>query len=338
MAVTGSALAILRYLETGSIFSGTFGSVFIIKLALFGLMVLLALIATAVLTRRLSKVARHPGAAFSGPEEVTPETLPSFDGHDGNQALVAVSGQLYDVTNSRLWKDGVHVRQHRAGQDLTEAMDRAPHGAEVLERVPAVGTIRAAPAKTGPRPPRARRVLLLFTYANLVLTFGILLCVAWWKWGFSWEAGLPARGAPVVAAVSEASSACIECHIAEELMRSQIAEWERGAHARERVGCYECHRAEAGDPDAMEHNGYTISVLVTPNDCAAPGLPGQHPGRKGGRPGCCDPGLPAVPWRSRGGPVRRKPVARELAEYRHWPHQPRRQQGLLFDVPYATPL
>jgi hypothetical protein len=50
-------------------------------------------------------------------------------------------------------------------------------------------------------------------------------------------------------------------------MRSQIIEWERSAHAEQQVGCYECHRADASDPDAMDHNDYTISVLVTPKDC-----------------------------------------------------------------------
>jgi len=110
---------------------------------------------------------------------------------------------------------------------------------------------------------------VVLTYANLALTFGILLCVAWWKWGFSWEAGLLARDMPVVAVLSEASAKCIECHSDEGFMRSQIVEWQRSGHAKEQVGCYECHRAETGDPDAMQHNDYTISVLVTPKDCAA---------------------------------------------------------------------
>lgn len=269
MAATGIVLTVLRYLETGSVFSGTFGVVFIIKLVQFGLMVLLALVATVVLTRRLRRATQRAEAAPSDPKEVSPGTLSSYDGRDGSKALVAVSGVLYDVTNSRLWRDGTHVRQHQAGQDLTEAMARAPHGAEVLERVPAVGEIGAPSTETVPRPPRARRVFLVFAYANLALTFGILLCVAWWKWGFTLDTGSPDEGTAVASAVSEDSAACIECHSTEEFMRSQIAEWQRSAHAEEQVGCYECHHAEAGDPDAMEHNDHTISVLVTPKDCAA---------------------------------------------------------------------
>ncbi len=268
IAVTGSVLTILRYLETGSVFSGTFGTVFIIKLALFGLMVLLALIATVILTRRLRKGTPREAVATSTPQGITPATLPSLDGQDGAKAIVAVNGKLYDVTDSRLWKNGTHVRQHQAGQDLTAAMAGAPHGAEVLERVPMVGEIQTAPAGTGPRPPRARRILVALAYANLALTFGILLCVAWWKWGFSLGAGLASGELQAGAALSEASATCIECHSDEGFMRSQIVEWQRSGHAREQVGCYECHRAEPGDPDAMEHNDYTISVLVTPKDCA----------------------------------------------------------------------
>jgi len=33
------------------------------------------------------------------------------------------------------------------------------------------------------------------------------------------------------------------------------------------VDCYTCHKAAKTDPDAMEHNGFTIAVLVTPKDC-----------------------------------------------------------------------
>jgi hydroxylamine dehydrogenase len=266
--VTGVGLTIFRYLETGSVFTGTFGTVFIIKLAQFALMVTLALIATVFLSRRLRQPKRPVEAPPSAPGEVTAEALPSLDGKDGSRAVVAVEGRLYDVSESRLWRDGVHVKKHRAGQDLTEALKGAPHGAEVLDRMPAVGELGAAPAEAGPRRPPAMRVFIAFTYTNLALLFGILLCVAWWKWGFSWRAESPSVPGPAQATISEPSSDCIACHSANEFLGAQIGEWRRGAHAQAQVGCYECHSAEDGDPDAMAHNGYTISVLVTPNDCA----------------------------------------------------------------------
>ncbi|UCC61891.1 MAG: hypothetical protein JSV36_13995, partial [Anaerolineae bacterium] len=273
MAVTGSVLTLFRYLETGSVFAGTFGTVFILKLAQFGVMVILAFVATAIVTRRIKRNARPLTLPISSPDEITPETLPSFDGQEGAKAVVAVSGKLYDVTDSRMWPDGVHLRQHRAGQDLTDALEGAPHGAEVLDKVKLIGELASPPAmagilaRAGVSRSRPQRVFLYLAHVNFALTFGILLCVAWWKWGFTWRASAPAPHATAVATLSEASAECISCHTENEFMRSQIVEWERSTHAREQVGCYECHSAEPGDPDAMDHNGYTVSVLVTPKDC-----------------------------------------------------------------------
>jgi len=265
MATTGTVLTVLRYLETGAVFSGTFGTVFIIKLAQFGAMVLMALIATVVLTRRLRQELRPRGAPAAPGELMTTEALSSFDGQEGRKAVVAYEGKVYDVTSSRMWRNGVHVRRHNAGRDLSEAMEDAPHGAEVLQQVPLIGTLQAAPPTARPRSRPAWRIFVAFTYTNLALTFGILFCVAWWKWGISWKAE---TGAPVTAMRSEATAECIDCHRAEGYNRSQIVEWERSTHAQKQVGCYECHSAEVGDVDAMDHNGYVISVLVTPNDCA----------------------------------------------------------------------
>jgi predicted heme/steroid binding protein len=267
MAVTGIVLTVLRRLETGVVFSGTFGTVFIIKLVQFGAMVTLAFVATVVLTRRMQKGKRPKAIPPRAPDEaITHENLSSFDGKDGARAIVAVGDKLYDVTSSRMWQDGVHVRQHQAGSDLTDALWGAPHGPDVLERVPLIGELEATRAKRKPSRPPAQRIFLAFTYANLILTFGILLCVAWWKWGFSWTSDTAEMPAP--AGVSAASADCIECHSANEFLDAQIGEWQRSAHAEAQVGCYECHSAEADDPDAMAHNDYVISVLVTPRDCA----------------------------------------------------------------------
>ncbi|NIQ40415.1 MAG: cytochrome C552 [Proteobacteria bacterium] len=59
---------------------------------------------------------------------------------------------------------------------------------------------------------------------------------------------------------------CIECH--QELSPSLVEQWRQGAMGQEGVNCYDCHKAEEGDVDAMDHNGYTIALLVTPKDCA----------------------------------------------------------------------
>jgi len=268
MSLTGIALTVFRYLETGSVFSGTFGIVFIIKLVQVGIMVIIALIATVVLSPRMRQSIHPSTAPGSASGEITAETLSSLEGKDGGRAVVAVSGKLYDVTGSPQWQNGAHFRRHQAGQDLTEALQEAPHGEEVLERVPMIGELKVAPAKAALRRSRAQRVFVAFTYVVLTLMFGILLCVAWWRRGFTWTPRSPARDVLTTVALSEASSDCITCHRSNEVMTAQIVEWERSVHATWQVGCYECHHAEEGDPDAMDHNGYTVSVLVTPKDCA----------------------------------------------------------------------
>jgi len=67
--------------------------------------------------------------------------LAKYDGQGGARALVAFEGKVYDVTGSTLWLEGDHQGQHAAGGDLTGALADAPHGAEVLEGFPVVGTL-----------------------------------------------------------------------------------------------------------------------------------------------------------------------------------------------------
>ena len=126
---------------TVAVFAGTFGTVFIVKLSLFGLMVILAAIATVVLTRQMQKGLRDKVVLGSAASEITSATLPSHDGREGRRGIVAVSGKLYEVTESRLWRNGSHIKQHQAGQYLTAALESAPHGPEVLEKVPMIGEL-----------------------------------------------------------------------------------------------------------------------------------------------------------------------------------------------------
>jgi hypothetical protein len=67
------------------------------------------------------------------------------------------------------------------------------------------------------------------------------------------------------ARISKEGQACVACHEAQS--PSFVKEWRLSKHANKGVDCYACHKAEKGEPDAMEHNGFTIAVLVTPKDC-----------------------------------------------------------------------
>ncbi len=77
-------------------------------------------------------------------------------------------------------------------------------------------------------------------------------------------------------ALSPESKVCIDCHKVET--PSVYEQWGASKHFRANIGCYECHMAEEGDPDALQHDvvlkdgttqtGKLISIIVSPRDCA----------------------------------------------------------------------
>lgn len=71
-------------------------------------------------------------------KEFTAAELSQYDGKDGRKAYFAYKGKVYDATESTLWKLGEHFGL-KAGGDLTDMMDGAPHGDEVMAKVPMIG-------------------------------------------------------------------------------------------------------------------------------------------------------------------------------------------------------
>ena len=74
-------------------------------------------------------------------KEFTRNELLKYNGKEGVPAYIAYRGVVYDVTNSFLWKNGYHQVLHYAGTDLTEELDHAPHGPDLLKRIPSIGTL-----------------------------------------------------------------------------------------------------------------------------------------------------------------------------------------------------
>ena len=68
------------------------------------------------------------------------------------------------------------------------------------------------------------------------------------------------------AALSQQSQACVACH--EASSPGIVGQWNGSGHEKSRVGCFECHKAEKGDRDAFEHNGFLIATIVSPKDCS----------------------------------------------------------------------
>jgi hypothetical protein len=66
--------------------------------------------------------------------------------------------------------------------------------------------------------------------------------------------------------LSKETQACLDCH-RDSATPAATQQWQGSRHAAAGVGCFECHQAAKNAPSGFEHNGFFISVLVSPNDC-----------------------------------------------------------------------
>ncbi|MBK0382779.1 cytochrome b5 [Pedobacter sp. SD-b] len=74
--------------------------------------------------------------------EYTRSQLALRNGQDKPQIWVAYLGFIYDVGESRLWRDGKHY-EHWAGQDLTDELKDAPHTEKVFEKFVKIGVLKS---------------------------------------------------------------------------------------------------------------------------------------------------------------------------------------------------
>jgi len=90
----------------------------------------------------LARTIRYAIARRMGGEmRFTIQELKEYDGKAGKPAYTTFKGKVYDVSNSQLWKNGIHAGKHFAGVDLTENMLSAPHGEEILIKFHIVGEL-----------------------------------------------------------------------------------------------------------------------------------------------------------------------------------------------------
>ena len=80
------------------------------------------------------------------------------------------------------------------------------------------------------------------------------------------SAGLARAQAWGLPAMSAETKACVDCHKTHNLGIYQ--QWGGSKHYRANVGCYECHMAQEGEPDAYKHEGQWIATIVSPKDCS----------------------------------------------------------------------
>ncbi|MDU0458635.1 MAG: cytochrome b5 domain-containing protein [Geobacteraceae bacterium] len=178
MGVTGSILTYYRVSSLDTLFHTRFGILLFIKVCLYLVMVISALFVITVIGPRL-KAKRKELSSADTAGGLTLEDLTAYDGKDGRPAYFAFEGKVYDATQSKLWKQGVHMGRHNAGNDLTEALSLAPHGREKLTTMATAGEVIAA----GPRKaPLHERVFFFMAHMNLTIVFIIILILSLWRW------------------------------------------------------------------------------------------------------------------------------------------------------------
>ncbi|MEK7850382.1 MAG: multiheme c-type cytochrome, partial [Deltaproteobacteria bacterium] len=67
--------------------------------------------------------------------------------------------------------------------------------------------------------------------------------------------------------ISDKNRKCIGCHIKKGIGEGGINDWKHSRHAEKGIGCFECHKAEKGDSDGYNHEGFFIATIVSPKDC-----------------------------------------------------------------------
>lgn len=179
LTVTGTLLTIARIPSWKMLYLTKFGILLSVKILLFLIMVSTAVIVTFFIGPRMRRKRMAAEKGETG--DLTPDGLLHYDGKDLRAAYVAYKGIVYDVTKSKLWKDGAHLKKHLAGHDLTDALKTAPHGEEKIVSMPRIGKVMLSGEKH--RKPFHERLFYFFAYMNLFFVFLIVLVIALMRWG-----------------------------------------------------------------------------------------------------------------------------------------------------------
>ena len=182
MSVTGTLLSIARIPAWELLFTTRFGILLTIKVLLFLIMMSTAFFVTVFIGPRMRKRLKALPSVdtLKDRQVLTLEELHNFDGKEGRPAYIALKGNIYDVTDSRLWKDGSHARKHLAGNDLTDVLKTAPHNEEKVLAMRHVGKLISSDAKAAR--PFHERIFYFFAYMNLVFVFLIVFVIALMRW------------------------------------------------------------------------------------------------------------------------------------------------------------
>jgi predicted heme/steroid binding protein len=178
MLVTGIILTLIRVESMEALFNTRFGTLLLIKIGLFLIMMLAALIAVFFIGPKLRKHMRTGRGGIT--KDMTSEELAYYDGKEGRPGYMGYNGVIYDVSRSDKWINGVHLLRHPAGADLTRFLKLAPHGEANILKMPKIGTLVESEVKSANL--KYKRIFYFLAYFNLTMVFLIILILALWRW------------------------------------------------------------------------------------------------------------------------------------------------------------
>lgn len=164
LAATGVPLTLMRFHHPSALLQSRSGMLLLVKIGIFLFLVFSAAFVVFMLNPRLK--ARKSSWQLN-------------DGLEGRPAWVKVGDTLYDVTESKRWKEGNHFGRHQAGADMTEALKGAPHKIDKLSGFPAFSLADQSLDKEN----SAVRTLFVMAYVNLFAALGVVMVIALWRWG-----------------------------------------------------------------------------------------------------------------------------------------------------------
>lgn len=177
MAMTGSILTYYKVPSFDLLLTSKFGILLHAKIIIFSFMVLSAIFVVLVIGPKLKK-PKSIKTSKSGQFSIT--ELANFDGEEGRPAYFAYKNKIYDVTQSKLWKNGNHMNRHHVGVDLTDILAQAPHSEDKILAMPVVGKLSETQERHPDEIPK--KVFYFMAYMNLGFVFVIALILALWRW------------------------------------------------------------------------------------------------------------------------------------------------------------
>jgi predicted heme/steroid binding protein len=76
---------------------------------------------------------------------ITTQELATYDGINGRECYIVLNGVVYEISQGNKWKEGQHIPSEGlayCGQDLTEEIDKSPHGKSILSLLKEAGKLQ----------------------------------------------------------------------------------------------------------------------------------------------------------------------------------------------------